>query len=414
MQGDLGAWERHLNRSRARRGVKFLQASEEAGQEKDLLPGWGSGPDPAPRRAGASRLFPMANHPQTLSWQGDLDGFVRMIDQTRLPLEHVEVDLRQVAEMVDAIRRLVVRGAPAIGVAAAYGVVLGLRGAGSQPEQVHRAALAACTALAASRPTAVNLFWALGRMRAKADTGLAEGLSGVALAQSLLAEARAIHESDRQTCRRIGDHGAALFEDGVSVLTHCNAGALATGGMGTALAPIYRAVEQGKRLSVFADETRPLLQGARITCWELSQAGIPVTLITDGMAARVMAEGRVQAVIVGSDRITRRGDVCNKIGTYGVALAAAHHGIPFHVAAPLSTVDKETLQGRDIEIEERDPREITCGLGLQIAPPGIGVYNPAFDVTPAELVTTIVTEVGLISRPTTEKIEAALREGGIL
>jgi len=251
-------------------------------------------------------------------------------------------------------------------------------------------------------------------MRAACAAAIAEGLDGKSLAERLLEEALAIHASDRETCRLIGEHGAELLEDGTCVLTHCNAGALATGGMGTALAPVYTAHAQGKRVSVYADETRPLLQGARITCWELQQAGVPVTLITDGMAARVMSEGRVQAVIVGSDRITRGGDVCNKIGTFQVALAARHHGVPFHVAAPLSTVDTELIEGRDIPIEERAPEEITCGLGRQTAPEGVQVYNPAFDVTPRDLVTSIITEVGVVHAPSQERMDEALERGGRL
>lgn len=352
------------------------------------------------------------SHPETLSWIGDLSGHVQMVEQTLLPTEHVQLEVRTVPAMVDAIRRLAVRGAPAIGVAAGYGVVLGAAFAAREGNDVRAAAADAIEALWVSRPTAVNLFWALDRMRS--TLAAAEELEGVPLAQRLLQEALAIHESDRDTCRRIGAHGAPLLEDGATVLTHCNAGALATGGMGTALAPIYTAHAQGKRVEVFADETRPLLQGARITCWELQQAGVPVTLITDGMAARVMAEGRIQAVIVGSDRITRGGDVCNKIGTFGVALAARHHGIPFHVAAPLSTVDTELLEGKDIPIEERDPNEVGHGFGRRTAPEGVRIYNPAFDVTPRDLVTSIITEVGVIDRPDVAGVERALRAGGRL
>jgi methylthioribose-1-phosphate isomerase len=354
------------------------------------------------------------SHPETLTWSGGLDGHVRMIEQTLLPTRHEILEVRGVPEMVDAIRRLAVRGAPAIGVAAGYGVVLGAAGAARAGADVAQAAEESIQALWVSRPTAVNLFWALDRMRAACAAAVAEGLGGESLAQRLLEEALAIHASDRETCRLIGEHGAELLEDGTCVLTHCNAGALATGGMGTALAPVYTAHAQGKRVSVYADETRPLLQGARITCWELQQAGVPVTLITDGMAARVMSEGRVQAVIVGSDRITRGGDVCNKIGTFQVALAARHHGVPFHVAAPLSTVDTELIEGRDIPIEERAPEEITCGLGRQTAPEGVQVYNPAFDVTPRDLVTSIITEVGVVHAPSQERMEEALQRGGRL
>lgn len=356
----------------------------------------------------------MRQHPETLLWHGGLDGHVRMIEQTLLPLEHRVIEVARVEEMVDAIRRLAVRGAPAIGVAAAYGVVLGIASlVKANSDEVLAQMESTCDELATSRPTAVNLFWALDRMRAHGRAVHGEGASGSALCQALLDEALAIHASDKDTCRRIGEHGAALLTSGQTVLTHCNAGALATGGMGTALAPIYVAHEQGKHIKVMADETRPLLQGARITAWELDSAGIEVTVITDGMAARVMGEGRIDCVIVGSDRITRGGDVCNKIGTYGVAIAARHHGIPFFVAAPLSTVDAQLVDGKDIPIEERDTDEISCGLGRQITPKGARIYNPAFDVTPRDLVTGIITETGLIEQPSQAKMEAALKAAGI-
>lgn len=356
----------------------------------------------------------MTQHPETLLWHGGLDGHVRMIEQTLLPIEHRVIEVATVAQMIAAIRRLAVRGAPAIGVAAAYGVILGIgKMEASSGDEVLVAMNDSCDALASSRPTAVNLFWALDRMRAHGKKHHGQGASGAALCQSLLDEALAIHASDRDTCRRIGEHGAKLLKSGQTVLTHCNAGALATGGMGTALAPIYVAHEQGKQIKVFADETRPLLQGARITAWELGEAGIDVTVITDGMAARVMGEGRVQCVIVGSDRITRGGDVCNKIGTYGVAIAARHHDIPFFVAAPLSTVDPHLVDGHDIPIEERDTDEVSMGLGRRITPEGAKIYNPAFDVTPRELVTGIITETGLIKEPTQAKVEAALTAAGI-
>ncbi len=353
-------------------------------------------------------------HVETLRWTGDLPGAVRLLEQTLLPLEHKVIEVRTVAEMVDAIRRLAVRGAPAIGVAAAYGVVLGVQACLERPAaEVLAAAEQAADELARSRPTAVNLFWALSRMRERARVVHAAGAGGAQLARALLTEAHEIYEGDRATCARMGDLGAELIADGATVLTHCNAGALATAGMGTALAPIYRAVEQGKRVKVYADETRPLLQGARLTAWELVQAGIDVTLITDGMAARVMFEGRIDAVFVGSDRIARNGDVCNKIGTYGVALAAAAHNIPFYVVAPLSTFDPSLESGAKIPIEERSGEEITGGFGRRTAPLGVHTYNPAFDVTPARLVTAIVTEVGILRNPTTARIEEALARGGV-
>lgn len=346
---------------------------------------------------------------ETLSWQGDLDGHVQMIEQTLLPLEEKQLEVRTVPEMVDAIWRLAVRGAPAIGVAAGFGMVLGIREAGPG-DNILEVARETKRTLDAARPTAVNLMWATARI-VKHLEGLELDADG--LKAACLEEALAIYEGDRATCRAMGAFGAELIADGARLLTHCNAGALATAGMGTALAPMYTAHGQGKRIAVFADETRPLLQGARITAWELQRAGIDVTLLTDGMAARVMDEGKVDAVFVGSDRITRNGDVCNKIGTFQVALAAKHFGVPFHVVAPLSTVDPSLLSGKDIPIEERPAEEITEGFGRRTAPPGVKVYAPAFDVTPAALVTSIITEVGVIESPDTAKIEDALRRGGV-
>jgi methylthioribose-1-phosphate isomerase len=338
-----------------------------------------------------------------------------MIDQTLLPTEHVVLDVRTVPEMVDAIRRLAVRGAPAIGVAAAFGVLLGIKDADEATTDAFLARLAEVKAtLAASRPTAVNLFWALDRMEARAQTDAASGADVPALVAGLFEEAETIWASDREICRKLGEVGAELISDGDRVLTHCNAGSLATVEGGTALAPIYRATEQGKKVAVWADETRPLLQGARLTAWELMRADIDVTLITDNTAARVMFEGKVDAVFVGSDRIARNGDVCNKIGTYGVAVLAKQHGVPFYVVAPLSTFDPEVPTGAEIPIEERAAEEVTEGFGKRTAPEGVDVYSPAFDVTPAEFVTAIVTEVGAIHAPTTARVEEALRRGGAL
>jgi len=351
----------------------------------------------------------------TIHWEGELPGFARMIDQTRLPLERRNLDVRTVPEMVDAIYRLAVRGAPAIGVAAGFGLVLGVQDlVDASAEEVHQAARRATETLAAARPTAVNLRWALDRMMARAERERGAAPGGRELIEALLEEARDIWSEDREICAKLGEVGAELLSDGNAVLTHCNAGALAAATTGTALAPIYEAHAQGKRISVFADETRPLLQGARLTSWELMQAGIEVTLITDGCAGRVMYEGRIDAVMVGSDRIARNGDVCNKIGTYSVAVLARRHGVPFYVVAPLSTFDPDTPDGDGIPIEERPAEEITCGFGTRTAPEGARVYNPAFDVTPAELVTGIVTEVGLIERPDRERVEEALRRGGRL
>ncbi|MBL8858532.1 MAG: S-methyl-5-thioribose-1-phosphate isomerase [Planctomycetes bacterium] len=351
-------------------------------------------------------------HLETLRWVGALPGHVEMIEQTLLPERSVTLAVESVDQMRDAIYRLAVRGAPAIGVAAAYGVVLGVQDlADTSRENVVGCAREAAATLAKARPTAVNLFWALARMKARADRDFARGLDGPAIVAGLLAEAQAIHAHDRETCRLLGDVGAELLHDGATVLTHCNAGSLATGGMGTALAPIYRAHAAGKRVRVFADETRPLLQGARLTAHELQHAGIDVTLITDSMAGRVMFERKIDLVLVGADRIARNGDACNKIGTYSVAVLAKEHAIPFYVVAPLSTFDPELDDGSKIPIEERPAAEITHGFGRRTAPEGVKVYNPAFDVTPARLITGIVTEVGLIERPNLARVEAALARG---
>jgi methylthioribose-1-phosphate isomerase len=333
---------------------------------------------------------------ETVGWQGDaISGFVRLIDQTRLPGDFVRVYCRDVPAVWEAIRVLRVRGAPAIGIAAAYGAVLGARSQGLAQADVVRQALREATAyLRTSRPTAVNLFWALNRMERAGDSGTT--LGGHALLEHLLAEAKAIDAEDRAMCRAIGQFGSELLQHGQGVLTHCNAGGLATADYGTALAVIFAAHEQGKAITVFADETRPLLQGSRLTAWELQRKGIPVTLICDNMAAQVMKEGRVQAVVVGADRIAANGDTANKIGTYGVAVLAKAHEIPFYVAAPSSTFDLSIADGSAIPIEERDPREVTHGLGRATAPEGVAVYNPAFDVTPAKLIAGIITERGVI------------------
>ncbi|HEX4149137.1 MAG TPA: S-methyl-5-thioribose-1-phosphate isomerase [Pirellulales bacterium] len=337
-----------------------------------------------------------ATIPATLDWVGEAEGCLRLIDQTRLPNELVYLDCHDVETVFEAIRSLRVRGAPAIGVAAAYGVCVGLQGQGQQSlPQFFEQLRSVCRYLASSRPTAVNLFWALDRME---RIGLSQRGAGSAqeVYGRLLTEARAIHEEDRQMCRAIGRHGAELLVDGQGVLTHCNAGGLATSDYGTALAVIFAASEQGKRLHVYADETRPLLQGARLTAWELQQRGIPATLICDSMAAQVMREGRVQAVVVGADRIAANGDTANKIGTYGVAVLADYHNIPFYVAAPTSTFDLTLESGEGIPIEQRAAEEITAGFGRRTAPLGMPVYNPAFDVTPARLIRGIVCERGLI------------------
>jgi methylthioribose-1-phosphate isomerase len=346
--------------------------------------------------------------PRTIAWVGDTDGFVRLLDQTLLPTQLEYRDCRTVEAVWEAIRTLRVRGAPAIGIAAAMGVVLGMqhltdRSRGAYERRLKEVA----DYLRTSRPTAVNLFWALDRMEAHLR-GQYENQSHAHLTRRLLDEALAIEEEDRQMCRAIGKHGAALVGEGQGVLTHCNAGGLATADYGTALAVLYAAAEEGRTFHVFADETRPLLQGARLTTWELLQRGLDVTLICDSMAAQVMKEGRVHLVVTGADRIAANGDTANKIGTYGVALLARAHGIPFYVAAPSSTFDLSLPTGDAIPIEQRDAREVTHGLGRQIAPTGVKVYNPAFDVTPARLIAGIITEQGLIRPVTAANIRAAI------
>jgi methylthioribose-1-phosphate isomerase len=344
----------------------------------------------------------------TLRWIGGVDGCLRMIDQTLLPVEFTEIDCCDAETVWEAIKTLRVRGAPAIGIAAAYGVCVGLQTAAGSDEAAFFQRLDEVTAyLATSRPTAVNLFWALDRMK-RVAMGL-RGKHPSQIAEKLLAEAQAIHEEDRQMCRDIGRFGAELLRDGQGVLTHCNAGGLATADYGTALAVFFAAAEAGKKLHVFADETRPLLQGARLTAWELQQRGLDVTLICDSMAAQVMREGKVQAVVTGADRIAANGDTANKIGTYSVAVLAAAHNIPFYVAAPTSTFDLTLADGSGIPIEQRDAREITHGFGRQTAPDGVKVYNPAFDVTPARLIAGIICERGVIRPVNREQIAAMVR-----
>ncbi len=332
---------------------------------------------------------------QSVKWEQDA---LVLLDQRLLPTTVEYVRLETVSEAWQAIKDLVVRGAPAIGMAAAYGLYLGIRDSKAETYAAFAQELDEQSAyLASARPTAVNLTWALKRMEKKAaehsELPIAE------LKADLLQEALAIQESDEAACRQIGEFGADLFQAGMGVLTHCNAGGLATGKYGTALSPIYIAQERGVALKVFADETRPVLQGARLTAYELQAAGIDVTLICDNMAAMVMKNGWVDAVIVGADRIAANGDTANKIGTYGVALLAKAHNIPFYVAAPLSTIDPDTPDGSAIPIEERDEQEVTHGFGTRTAPEGVNVYNPAFDVTPHEYITAIITEKGIIRAP---------------
>ncbi len=347
---------------------------------------------------------------ETIRWVGGVGGHIEIVDQTLLPTELRYVECRALEDIRGAIRALRVRGAPAIGIAGAMGLVLGLQRSQARSfDELWRDLQGAKARLASSRPTAVNLFWALERMERTARDN--RGLPLDELRERLLKEALLILEEDRQTCRAIGRHGADLLEDGQAVLTHCNAGGLATSGYGTALAALFVAKEQGKKIRAYVDETRPLLQGARLTAWELQQAGIPATLICDSMAAVVMQQQRISAVIVGADRIAANGDVANKIGTYGLSVLARHHGVPFYVAAPTSTFDLSLRDGSAIPIEERDPEEVTWWGGRRIAPEGTAVYNPAFDVTPAVNVSAIITDRGVIVRPTAAGIAAVLRRG---
>jgi methylthioribose-1-phosphate isomerase len=335
---------------------------------------------------------------QSVRWNS---GRLDLLDQRLLPEQIVYLPLTTTQDVWEAIRELKVRGAPAIGIAAAYGICLGLAALPAAETAAELVAEVGKMAdyLATSRPTAVNLFWALDRMKARAKRLAAEGVAPDALRAALLAEAQLIQAEDEDTNRRIGEHALSLLQDDSGVLTHCNAGGLATARYGTALAPMYLAQERGIKLRVFADETRPVLQGARLTAFELQQAGVDVTLICDNMAGYVMSKGWVQAVIVGTDRVAANGDVANKIGTYSVAVLAKAHGIPFYVACPLSTIDLNTKTGADIPIEERHEDEITQGFGKRTAPKGVKVFNPAFDVTPYEYVTAIITEKGIVRAP---------------
>src|SRR5579871_1695638 len=332
---------------------------------------------------------------ETIQWT---DAGVVMIDQTKLPRKQIFVTCTSYQEVAEAIRSMVIRGAPAIGVAAAMGVALGVQ-QDADFETV-------CTTLAETRPTAVNLFWAIERMR-RLRASL-NGASREALVRDMVEEAQRIRLEDIAICRAIGAHGATLVPDGKTVLTHCNAGALATAGYGTALGVIRAAIDAGKKIDVFADETRPFLQGARLTAWELQQDGIPTTLITDNMAGHFLRSGRIGCVVVGADRIAANGDVANKIGTYSVAVLAKENGVPFYVAAPHSTFDLSLASGDLIPIEQRSAEEVTHVFGTPIAPENIEVENPAFDVTPARYVTAIITERGIARPPYAESLRATL------
>ncbi len=343
----------------------------------------------------------------TIEWQGGVEGRVRLIDQTLLPKELRRIFCMDVENVWEAIKSLRVRGAPAIGIAAAYGTVIGIQNSRATTYDVFRTELVTVTNhLATSRPTAVNLFWALDRMLATAEAH--RELPIPALKQRLLDEALAIAEEDKAICRAMGKHGAELVNDGDGILTHCNAGGLATADYGTALGVMFAAQEAGKSIHVYADETRPLLQGARLTAWELMEAGIDVTVICDNMAGVVLREGKIDLVIVGADRIAANGDTANKIGTYSVAVLAREHVVPFYVAAPASTFDLSLASGDAIPIEERRAEEITMGFGPRTAPLNVKVYNPAFDVTPAGLIQGIITERGVISPVNEDTIRATL------
>jgi methylthioribose-1-phosphate isomerase len=341
----------------------------------------------------------------TIEWQDDT---VVMVDQRKLPAQELYVRCRTSQEVAKAIRTMVIRGAPAIGVAAAMGIALGMRKSTAKgTKQFAVEFQKTCDMMAATRPTAVNLFWAIDRMKRVFAAGAHAGESPEELAARLEREARAIHDEDVASCRTMGAHGASLVPDGARVLTHCNAGALATAGYGTAIGVIRAAVEQGKKIAVFADETRPFLQGARLTAWELVREGISTTVITESMAGPLMRAGEIDVVVVGADRIAANGDTANKIGTYTVAVLAREHKIPFYVAAPLSTIDLATPDGDHIPIEERDQREVSHLGSSRLTPEGALIRNPAFDVTPHRYIHGIITERGVFTAPYEESLKRA-------
>jgi methylthioribose-1-phosphate isomerase len=345
---------------------------------------------------------------EAVKWVGDVDGFLELIDQRRLPGEFVKFRCCDVKQLYEAIKTLAVRGAPAIGVAGAYGLVLAMQNLDTRYSMldVLECLKKAAGYLVSSRPTGANLFWAMDRVRRKAEDFVADKPNANLqdLQEIVLTEANAIYQEDVEMCRRIGENGQKLIKDGAGILTHCNAGALATAGQGTALSIMFEAHKKGKNFKVYVDETRPLLQGARLTAWELKQAGIDVTLICDNMAGWLMKQGKISAVITGADRIAANGDAANKIGTYSLSILAREHGIPFYIAAPSSTFDLSIKSADQIPIEERAVDEVTFFGDRKIAPEGVGIYNPAFDVTEAQDITAIITERGVIENPTPEKI----------
>jgi methylthioribose-1-phosphate isomerase len=336
------------------------------------------------------------------------DDAIIMVDQRKLPAQEIYVRCRTAPEVAKAIRTMVIRGAPAIGVAAAYGIALGMkRSTAKGTRQFAVDFQKTCDLMAGTRPTAVNLFWAIDRMKRTFAEGAQAGESTEELVRRLEREAKAIHDEDVANCRAMGGHGAQVVPDGARVLTHCNAGALATAGYGSALGVIRAAVEQGKRIAVFADETRPFLQGARLTAWELVRDGINTTVITESMAGPLMRAAEIDLVVVGADRIAANGDTANKIGTYTVAVMAKEHNLPFYVAAPLSTIDLSTPDGDHIPIEERDQREVSHLGASQLTPVGAHIRNPAFDITPHRYITGIITERGILHPPYAESLKQA-------
>ena len=342
----------------------------------------------------------------TIDWQDDV---IVMVDQRKLPTQEIYLRCRSAQEVAKAIRTMVIRGAPAIGVAAAMGLALGMRRSTAKGTRQFAVEFQkTCDMMAATRPTAVNLFWAIDRMKAAFAAGVEAGESTDELAARLEREARAIHDEDVANCRLMGGVGAAVVPDGARVLTHCNAGALATAGYGSALGVIRAAVEQGKKIAVFADETRPFMQGARLTAWELLRDGISTTVITESMAGPLMRSGEIDVIVVGADRIAANGDTANKIGTYTVAVLAHEHKLPFYVAAPISTIDLATPDGDHIPIEERDQREVTHLGSSRLTPVGALIRNPAFDITPHRYITGIITERGIFTAPYSESLQRAL------